>query len=381
MSNVMVGYMLAAMAVMYFMQRIVTAGINGFTVYQSEVIGFGLIFLTFCTVVAQKIFYGTYIGFDGIDTLANISTILFISTLWFLIGGYASTYNTKESLPVAIVIVGALALALGLGASDNLTVDYFEIMEESGVASVSHLVLERHVILLLAFAYAMSSSSRFVVLLGGVLVLLLMGGRSALFIFVVTAILMNLRGKMVKNMLVMGVLGMVVFIGARFLVSEGIVDVQSSEVREILFLDGLNADASFNARIGLMQDGFVDLPDQFLIGNFALTAERQGHSGGYIHNLLSAWQFYGFFVFVAIVLSLVYCFRRMQLCMKHRSSPIDVFGAFMLIYVIINVILAKNVAWNLLWFVLGLWLLKPPLKLHRPHTRNSRNRKRVRRQA
>jgi hypothetical protein len=133
-----------------------------------------------------------------------------------------------------------------------------------------------------------------------------MGGRTALFVFVATFVLISLGRNALRNLLLLGVAGLVIFLGARYLVDANIVDVQSVQVREILFLDGVYADSSFNARITLLKDSFADLSDQFLIGNFTLTTERQGYFGGYAHNLLSAWQFYGFFVFLALILALMY---------------------------------------------------------------------------
>ena len=52
----------------------------------------------------------------------------------------------------------------------------------------------------------------------------------------------------------------------------------------------------------------------------------------------------------------------MYVTVARSDEPVDIFGAFLMVYVTISVILSKYVGWDLLWFALGFWLLKPPLK-------------------
>jgi len=357
-----IAYVLAGIGGLWFVQRLIGAGARGLHITQAEVLGFSLLFLTFCTVIAQRIFLRNYIGFDGIDTLGNISSVLILSIIWFFAGGAVAGYDGKESLPMALVVLLTVTVSMGMSAGSDLAISYVEAVYDAGMEGINHLSLEKYVILLLIFSYAMYSKTRWLVVLGGIYVLFLMGGRTALVVFTVTAILMSLReGKTLRNLFGMLIVGTVVFIGLRLLVDSGIMDVQNRGIRRILFLDGLQEDNSFQARTQLFEQSLAMLPDQFWFGDFTLVTKIASF-GGYSHNLLSAWQFYGFFVFIALILAMMYCFRRMLHTLRVRGRPADVFGAFMLIYVIISMVLSKSVLWNLLWFTLGFWFLLPPVE-------------------
>ena len=161
-------------------------------------------------------------------------------------------------------------------------------------------------------------------------------------------------------------------------VNNGYIDPESRAVKEILFLDGVENDGSFQARAALFRESLPLLADQFWIGNYALVAEVQGGFAGYSHNLLSAWQFYGFYVFVAIILSLIYSLRRAVKQVKISARPVNIFGVFMLVYVTISVIISKYVGWNLLWFTLGFWFCKMPMDLKRNRKKNRKRKRRKR---
>ena len=235
-------------------------------------------------------------------------------------------------------------------------------------------------ILLLVFAYAMSSRIKPFTLVLGCIALFFMGGRTALFVFALTGILMTFKGNILRNTIV-SVLLVLSCVGIFwYSVLSGLIDLEAKAVREILFLDGLDEDESYQGRINLLLGNMSLLADQFWIGNFGLVSQRQGGVSGYVHNILSAWQFYGFFIFAILIFCLYYCLRRMVSTLKHSDLPADVFGSFLLIYVLISVVVSKYVGWHLLWFVLGFWLMKASRDLSSAKTKTKRKSRRRRKE-
>ncbi len=350
---------LIAMGATYLVQRALVVGETGFRLEQSELFGFGLVALAGAAIMLQRIFYASYAGFDGIDTLSTIASTWVVCSVWFLAGGVVSSSEMFESKVGALAICALLAVSIFVGLGDAATVDYRAVVDISGTETLSHLTLEKYVVLLLAIAFAMSEKTRPVAILTGFLVLFFMGGRTALAVFGMTVVVLMLRGRLVRNLLVLGGIGLGMLVVAWLAVSMNIIDPQSRAVRDILFLDGFSADNSFMARVYLLTDNLDLLAEQFLFGNFMLSVQRQGFFGGYIHNILSAWQFFGFFFFLALVGALLYSARRARSALARRATPTVLFGAFMLVYVGISMILAKNVTWHLLWFTLGFWMLRP----------------------
>ena len=267
-----------------------------------------------------------------------------------------------------------LAMFLG-NAQDGFEVTYYEIKQEVGTSNISHLTLEKFVLPVLALAYALSSKARLIVVLMGFVTLFLMSGRTAFAAFLLTFVIMSVQGRVVRNLLIIGAAVLAIGLSVRLGLESGFIDTENRAVRQMVFMDGVEADSSFQGRSALLMSGLQDLPAQFLYGDFTLTVKRIGYFGGYIHSILSAWQMYGFFVLVAIVTGLAICVVRARAAMRDDPSPATLFGTFMLVYVVICAIVAKSALWVPMWFVLGFWLLRPA---ERRHARPARPRRRRR---
>lgn len=370
-------YFLLAISFSYFILRVVVETNRRSGITQGEFLSLLLLFFIVVTVITQNIAHKTHISVDGVSSVDNITTITRISIMWFFIGGACSFFKFDESRYLALFISLSVAILMFAATGDQAAISFSEIAVSSGVERVSHLTLEKHVILLLVFSYAIAGNFRFLVLGLGVFGLFFMGGRTALFVFLMAAILMNFRGQFFRNTLIT-----VVFVGLGaalfwFTVATGGIDLQDSAVRDILFLDGLEEDNSFSARRNLFMDSLPLLADQFWIGNYSLVSERHGSFSAYSHNLLSAWQFYGFFIFCFLILALWYSTRRMFVFSRSSDSPVNIFGSFMLVYVLLSVLLSKYVGWNLLWFALGFWMLRVP---EQQKSRRKRKRSKKRRE-
>ena len=62
--------------------------------------------------------------------------------------------------------------------------------------------------------------------------------------------------------------------------------------------------------------------------------------------------------------------------LRISNKPIDIFGALMLMYVILSSVLSKYVGWNMLWFMLGFWMLRNSQMKRRARKKKKIKRKR-----
>jgi len=326
---------------------------------QSELTALILIALSFAALSLQYLNLQEYAGEDGVHILQNLRTDWVLSILWLFAGGGAAIFSAKESPALAIIVLVLTAMAFINGLDEEMMVSYGSVIETGVVERVSHLNLEKHVIFLLILAYSLSPKTKWIVALVGMLMLFTMGGRTSLVVFFGCVVGMNIGRRSLKNFAIMGIVALVLFFSLRYTIDNQIIDVDNPRVNDMLFLDGFEEDSSYIARKMLLETSLQYLDDQFLYGDPTIISKTFGTQGTYIHNILSAWQLYGFFVFICIVLILFFSLRRMIVLKSINPTPKIIFGSFFLMYVSISMILAKAVVWDLLWFVLGFWTLLP----------------------
>jgi len=326
---------------------------------QSELTGLILILLSFAAIALQYLNLQEYAGEDGVYMLQTARTDWVLSMLWLLAGGGAALFNAKESPTLAIIVLVLTGLAFINGLDDQLMVSFQDVKELGVVERISHLSMEKHVVFLLILAYCLSPKTKWIVVLAGMAMLFTMGGRTSLVVFAVCVIAMNIGRRSLKNFAILGIVGLVMFFSLRYAIENRLIDIDNPRVNDMLFLDGLEADSSFVARKMLLETSLEYLDDQFLFGDPTIISETLGGQGAYIHNILSVWQYYGFFVFACVVLILIFSLRRMVVLKTINPTPKIIFGSFFLMYVSISMVLAKSVGWDLLWFMLGFWTLLP----------------------
>jgi len=326
---------------------------------QSELIGLILIGLSFGAISLQYINLQEYVSSSGVSMLQNLRTEWSISMLWLFAGGAVALFNAKESSALAVLVLVLTALAFANGLDESMMVSYQSVQELGVVERISHLSMEKHVVFLLILAYSLSAKTKWIVALVGMFILFAMGGRTSLAVFAICVVGMNLGRRSLKNFAYLGIIGLVLLFSLRYTIENNIINIDDPRIMKMLFIDGLEEDSSYLARQQLLENSLQYLDDQFLYGDPTIISKTTGTAGGYIHNILSAWQFYGFFVFVCIILILLFSLRRMVVLKTVNPTPKIVFGSFFLMYVSISVVLAKAATWDLLWFVLGFWTLLP----------------------
>jgi len=337
---------------------------------QSELIGLILIALTFASVSLQHLNLQDYAGEDGISMLQQIRTEWALSMLWLFAGGAAAIFNAKESPMLAITVLALTVLAFIFGLDEGVMVSYYDLKQAGISDNLSHHSIEKHLVFLLILAYCLSPKTKWIVALVGLFLLFSNGGRSSLFAFAISVIGMNVHKRNVKNLVFIGIIGFLAAFSLRYAIDNQIIDTDNNQVRKMLFLGGVDEDSSFVARQQLFALSLEHLDDQFLYGDPTLFSKTFGHQGGYIHNILSVWQFYGFFAFFCVLLILIFSLRRMFILKAINPTPKIIFGSFFLMYVTIGVILAKSAGWDPMWFMLGFWTLLPTKNTQRRRKRH-----------
>jgi hypothetical protein len=124
----------------------------------------------------------------------------------------------------------------------------------------------------------------------------------------------------------------------------------------MLFAGGVDADNSVLTRIELLGDGFNDFASYLLIGNPSAIYKAYGFIGGYIHNILSSYQFFGFAFMLMCVSFLLLVTLRLRDRVRSMDSTKDSFLILIGIYTLLSMIFSKFIGFFLFWFYVGYFL-------------------------
>jgi len=336
----------------------------------SEQAVFGLLALYAFSLAGQHTFIGSMDDMEEINSFSFTFTVLVNDVFWLLAGAAFARCLLDHSLKRAIVImVVMVAIVLNASGEDSLFVDYYAIVADSSLKSLSHLNVAEFAVCLVFIAYASVKRFRVVIFLVGIVILFLLGGRSSLYftIFSIGAYELLAGGR--RSVLYFSVLGLT--LAGLFLLALqlGWLDYEDKFVQKMLMVDGIEEDGSYQERQYITSRSLALLSQQWLIGNPTLIVSNFGAVGSYLHNLLSVWQFFGIVPFLATTAILIACVLRMRKALASTPGPLVVFGSLMLIYTVVSVIASKFFGFRFLWFSIGFWMLRPEVLAQRRSTR------------
>lgn len=321
-----------------------------------------VLFLCLCglvigCLVAQKIWIFDRYDLSSRSALGFATLTGTYAVTWGLIGLSVSRVILKKSDLAAVVFMAGV----GVLVIPNMTYGYVNLIalrEETGIESLSHLWISENIVFLfcLSYGFARSYLVKMVLLVLVAIFLVAMLGRSSLFFTLASISVFELLFGGFKGLarkLAIGgglaLLGLGVVLGIQWFYSEPILD-------KLLFKGGLGEDASFEARSQLFSEGLFYLKEQLWIGDPTILATEMGSVGAYIHNLLSVWQVFGFFVFLALVVAIfIALFRMFKILRSVSNNPLFDSAALLLIYSVLSVLTTKNGGFWCLWFAVGLW--------------------------
>lgn len=324
--------------------------------HRSLVFFLALVICLFIVLVAQHAFLFDFYDANGRSALGFSWLTGTYAITWGLIGLSLSAVRFTSSNLCALAIMSGVAL-LVLPNMASGYVNLTALREDTGIENLSHLWISENIVVLFFLSYALASNYllRFLLLAAVAVFLVGMLGRSSLF-FALAAVafyeVIFSPGR-VPAKIIIGVavffLSIFVLLGMREYFDDPMLD-------KVLFKGGLQADASYGARSEILRLGLSYLDKQLWIGDPTILANEIGSVGAYIHNLLSAWQLYGFPFFVFLILFILCAlFKMLYFRFSVGDEPILILGALLLIYSVMSVLAAKHAGFWILWLSLGLW--------------------------
>lgn len=308
------------------------------------------------TVIFQAIFLDDVIDGLGRSALGYAWGILPMGFTWMLWGATVQGYTKNKSLIFSVILLVIVAIPVYLNTNDNLLVQYGSISDlYKGGSEVNHLIVADSTLILLILAFSFSPSRwRWIVVFVTILVLFSLGGRTALYIYLVSIGLYLLLKN--NQTYIFYYLIVIVFMAVLIFQNFISIDIKDEGVMRMFIADGVGSDASAQARESLLLIGIQELPKQIFIGDPTFPVRIFGSTGGFIHNILSSWQYYGLIPFLIFISSLIVCGVHVISYVKQLLTPIEEFGAIIFIYAALSVLFAKSIAFLLFWFALGFWL-------------------------
>lgn len=294
---------------------------------------------------------------DLVDVIGRSShEYLFKTTLvvftWFFAGAAANFYQATGRVFWAAYLLIALLLLVMHATGFGFSVQYANLVDSGGFEVLNHLLLAEYMLIICYFGYfAAPLGSRFIFFLVICYILFAGGGRASFLLGVGSLLIYEI---LFGDRRLAFLMVLCAFLFLALLVVFG----DDSIVSYMLFSGGVESDSSFVGRLYQFIDGVSALNGQIAWGDVSFFVKKFGSLGFYMHNFMSAWQFYGLpsmllYVGVGVVSAI-------KMCLVLRSS-IDyldsVFGA-LLIYSLIGILFVKFVGFGTFWFAIGYWMLK-----------------------
>jgi hypothetical protein len=318
-----------------------------------------LFFLVGISLYCQALFMQQLTDYHGKGALEYTVRRTVISVIWFCFGYFVKdTYLQKHNV-VAVIITAFTFLIFFYAADFSYFINYSLYSDSADrLAKVSHLTTGTHLALLLFTLYALTKDKYKILILPAFLcILFLAGGRSALFFTIVTLILYELLWGSKRLFFLYSVFLAILSVYILFMI-----EIVDNYFLQMLLIHGISEDSSTNSRLNQLAIGLRGLPEQLYFGNPSIIIRDLGSMGAYIHNFISAWQFYGVLVFIVITFLLIRIIKYLShayfMKKQQNSNSFEEFKILIFVYTIISILLTKVIFFQLLWFSLGLLLKK-----------------------
>lgn len=284
--------------------------------------------------------------------------ILVIGLCWLACGAAVQRLKIQKSFYLPLGIFLFLSSSVLVNLNDGLILSYAALAESrlDGL-ELNHLIVGESATLLIFMAFAfMPHAWRLLSFIISIGILFSLGGRSALFAYVLTIVFYILL-KTPVHRLWPYLFGLILFASV---LSAGFIPIDSNDdaIARMLLSQGLLGDSSAYERKIQFSTGFQHLLEQLLMGNPTFLISTFGSMGEYMHNIFSTWQFFGFFSFLSLLFSIIWVGFNIIKNRKNLNNPIDEFGIFIFLYAGISIFFTKYIGFPMIWFALGFWLVR-----------------------
>lgn len=317
-----------------------------------------LVFLLILFTIVQTILFQDAIDIDGRSAHQNLIGSAFYNTIWLFIG-YAIQLNIsfKHQKIIPIFIVSLLLFIVLRNTQGGLLIDYRlldDTFKSTGAGALTHLSIGFPFHLLLITSYAvLSDRLKIYIIPFSIFILFAIGGRTDLGLYILALFFYEIFRGVLNARLLFFITILVFFLLLVPFLIEAFPE-NSHLFSRMTFSEGVEEDSSFQARTLFLEKTIETLPSQFLIGDISQIVRSKGTVGSYSHNLLSAWEYYGFLVFTIIVVFFVSNFNRVKSIAKEMNSPLSTLIVLIYLTAALGLIVAKNVDFIFLWLSIGI---------------------------
>ena len=318
-----------------------------------------ILVISLLVVVALQYFYIDDLRDDlGRSALGITRGILLLGLSWIACGAPIQGLKRERSLILVICIMGFLSFSVFTNLNGGIFVSYAKLNEgRSDDAGLNHLMVGEAVLFLLLLAYAFAPNRwRLITFSLSIAMLFSLAGRGAFFSYFLAVglhhYLVVSTGWKWSNLV--AVFAVLVGCASIYL----FLDFRDDAVARMLLSQGLSEDGSVVERQAVLAGGLKALPAQILIGDPAFLIRTFRSMGTYIHNILSAWQFFGLVPFLMFVSALMWVSLYILKNRKKMHGPIDDFGVLIFLYSGISILAAKYIGFHMFWFALGFWFFR-----------------------
>lgn len=283
-----------------------------------------------------------YLGRGGVSTI-NTYTIGMV--VWFCLGiGLAFSFKNISRNNFFINIIPLLLIFIFMLNTKGIEqINYIDLSSNS--FRVDHLVLGAFIIYLICLTHSQSLGISLVyIFILNSIILIMIGGRSDFFVYIASSIIFNVLFKkfdIYSGIKLVFLLIFIWFLGVNF----------SSFDR---FYNLSSEDESLVARQEILNSNIMDLPQKILISNPNYLIEKHFNFGAYTHNILSAWEIYGFLFFIFLVCllisNMIFLFKNKDKLMDSSSGK---FILFLFIFTFLSLVFSKVIFYYPFWLCLG----------------------------
>lgn len=317
-----------------------------------------LISSLFFSIILQNIFLDNRLDEFGRASLVTTFGYLIFGLTYFYIGSAVQNWNKYITKRVVYVFPALLLLVLILINIDEGVVLAYNSLSSgrSDDVSLDHLAVGEVAVVLLFFSTTFSPEKfKYFLYIFSIICLFALGGRIALISFIIAIFLRELMQSSVINYFKI-LIGLLLTSLLIFYFFE--VDLNDPLVKRMIFSDGLGQDESKLARDSFLESGLGFLWDQFLFGNPNILIDNYNNLGTYVHNIFSAWQFFGFIPFILFVIIIFIIYMYIYINRRILTGSMDDFGVLLFFYTSISILIGKAIMFFLFWMAIGFWIYR-----------------------
>ena len=338
--------------------------LNNFFAPYKFILIFSIYIYLILILVLQNYFYPELYDSTGRSALEYARSYAIGGMLWLTIGFSLGLTNLKikENQFFSFLIILGLIFSLSFVDKVGLVIDYASLKDNrADDIDYSHLVIGHFVLILVLVALAFSRKWDNLILILGLVIFFMVGGRSDLFIFILTFLFYKFLFDNKKMWLSLLFLISTIFV---FIFTIGFDFLKDTRFYFIISGEG---DDSWQLRKLIFDKNIGNLYSQFFIGNpnkiittdFGVS-ELYNNIGAYSHNIISAWQFYGFIFFIFILFFMFFTgIKIFSISVnKVKVDVLEKFFILLFLFSAISLLFTKAIIYYPMWLCMGYWLTK-----------------------